>query len=321
MTTLVAITAHADARRRRLGIHRALVTRQANLGDCADARDVLRRLASPRYLRRPACVIPIRRRSQADQPTAADLAVAVARRTLAHPHALPPAAIGAVVYCHVVPDEHTSESTAGRLQWELGLKAANPFAISQAHHGALLVGLDIAAALVDGPEQLSAVLLVASDKLLQESPAGAPRGLLFGDAAAAAIVCRDEDASGWRIEEVRTRHFALDAAPRRAWSAQAATRFVAAGAMLIGDLLRRHAVDPARLGAIVTSVPDAALVERIHRAAGLAAPSLPVPAAAAVPDLLAALGRLHPAAPRGAPALAWTGGPNGEFACALMTRT
>src|SRR5262249_10201684 len=154
--------------------------------------------------------------------------------------------IGAIVYCHVVPDERTSESTAGRLQWELGLKAANPFAISQAHHGALLVGLDIAASLVEGPEQARAVLLVASDKLLQESPARAARGVLSGAPGAGGPVGRHH-ARGWRWGGGRPRPFALDAASPRAWGEPAAMRFVEAGASAIGELLRTHGIEPIRL--------------------------------------------------------------------------
>lgn len=320
MTSLVAIAAGPATPRRRLGLHRALVTRRANLGDCADAGDVLRRLVSPAYLRRPACVIPIRRRWESAEPTASDLALAAARRALSHPDAPPPEAIGAIVYCHVVPDEHTSESTVGRLQWELGLKDANPIAISQAHHGALLVGLHLAAALVEGPEQAGTVLLVASDKLLQETPARRPRGLLFGDGAGAAVVCPGEDRPGWRIDDVRTRHFPLGARAQDAWDAATTARFVDGAATTLRELFQDHGVTSSRLAAVMTSVPDEALVTGLHRLAGLPAPSAPVPAAAAVPDLLALLGAPGAVVARGARALAWTGGPTGEFTCALLTR-
>lgn len=319
MVCLTSIAAHDTPRLQRMGLRRALLTRRANLGDCPDAASVLRQVFRPGALDHPACVVPLPRRRRGQVATA-ELAVQVARRALQGAAGLDLRDVGALIYCHAAPDERTTDSTAGHLQFALGLPRANPFSVSQAHNTALLIALDLAAGLIEGPESAPSVLVVAADKLLFGPPPHPARQMVWGDVAAAAVLCA-QARSGWRIEQVLLRHWS-GAPPGAGDAAEAA--FADFAAALLHQCLADAGLAPDRLAAVLTPAPDSAFVRRVHATAGL-----PVPHAAAggdrarhasCADLLVHLAALEPATPAGRPVLAWCHGHNGEFACAVMTR-
>lgn len=320
MAALSTIVVHDAPARRRVAVQRAVVERRALLGDCANIRDHARALVSRRYWRRPACVVPTGLR-RGHGASAADLAVAVSRRLLEDMDALVDRDhIGALIYCHDAPDERISESTAGRLQYELGLAAANPFAISQAHGVALWVALDLALGLVDGPENAGAVLLVASDKLVFGGPASDARRLVFGDTAAAALV-GDDALGGWAVERLVVRQRATSCDALAPWPAHEIAAFAAFGADVVEAVLSDSGVRAAALHAVLATSTETRLVDALHGRAGLR------PAAAAgrrgeasSSDPLIALAMIEPAAMRGALVLAWSAGNNGEFACCVLRR-
>ena len=315
MATLTAIATHDALTYRRMGIRRAVLSRHANLGDCWTSRDVLQRLLSGRFARRSSSAYPIGR-----GPSAAQLAVAVSRRVLQDLPGLTADEVGSVIYCHTAIDQTLSDSTAGRLQFDLGLPRANPFSISQSHNAGLLVGLDIALGLVDGPEANANVLLVASDKLLYGGPSDDSRALMFGDVAAAAMVSR-EARPGWQVDDVRVRQFDTPCSAYAAWPAGDVKAFAEFGAEVVGAALRDTGLAPLDLAAVVTTTPDAALVAALHRAARLGRPRAPArEARASSPDLLIALASLQASVARNAPVLAWSAGNNGEFACGVLTK-
>ena len=130
MVCIATLAAHDSGRVEAMGLRRALLSRRASLGDCPDAAAVLRRIASPREVQHPACVVPLPRRSHGD-PSTAELAVQVSRTALeqhARQHGrLDPREVGALIYCHATPDARTTDSTAGRLQFELDLRRACAF--------------------------------------------------------------------------------------------------------------------------------------------------------------------------------------------------
>jgi hypothetical protein len=310
MVCLTAIAAHDTPRLQRMGLRRALLTRRANLGDCPDAASVLRQVLRPGALDHPACVVPLPRRRRGQVATA-ELAVQVARRSLQGAAGLDPQHVGALIYCHATPDERTTDSTAGHLQFTLGLPRALPFSVSQAHNTALLIALDLAAGLIEGPESAPSVLVVAADKLLFGPPPHPARQMVWGDVAAAAMLCAHAR-SGWRIEQVLLRH----------WST--AVDAVDCGAALLHQCLADAGLTPDRLAAVITPAPGTAFVRRLHAAAGLPAPHTAASGArashASCADLLVHLAALEAATPAGRPVLAWCHGHNGEFACAVMTR-
>ena len=193
MVCIASLASHDTGRLESIGLRRALITRRANLGDCPDATSVLRRIASSRDMQHPACVVPLPHRSRGDLSTA-DLAVQVSREALARCTGLDRQSVGALIYVHATPDARTTDSTAGRLQFDLELKRACAFSVSQAHNTAVLIALDMAAGLIEGPEQARAVLLVAADKLVFGKPPLAAQHMVWSDVAAAALLSREADA-------------------------------------------------------------------------------------------------------------------------------
>ncbi|MET0383290.1 MAG: hypothetical protein ABW032_07705 [Burkholderiaceae bacterium] len=318
MASICAIATHAPAARRRAAVRLAVVARRAVLGDCANVRDHARAVFSRRYWRRPACVVPMGLRSGRGA-SAADLAVTVARRLLdANGHRLRRDAVAALIYCHDAPDERISESTAGRLQYELGLTAANPFAVSQAHGVAVWIALDLALGLVEGPEAADAVLVVASDKLVFGGPQADMRRLVFGDTAAAALV-RGGEAGSWSIDHLSVRQFATACDALAPWPSAEVDAFAAFGAGVIGATLEEAGIDAEGLETVLATTPDARLADGVHAASGL-------PAAAdartegSSSDPLFALAAIEASTPAGARVLAWSAGNNGEFACCVLKR-
>lgn len=306
-----------------VGLRRAVVARRAVMGDRTTFGENARAVLSARYWRRPGCIVPVAARGRR-VPSAADLAVLVSRQLLATMPAIEPSTdVGAVIYCHEAPDLRVSESTVGRLQFDLELRAANPFAISQAHHAALWIALDLAAGLVDGPEAARHVLLVASDKLAFGGPAAQRRALLFSDSAAAALVSQG-DRGAWGIEQVCVRHFATPCDAHAAWPAEESEAFADFGAGVVRDMLRDGGLTASALQQVITPLPDPAFARRLHLAAGLppgdTAAARPARPAAAMADLLALLAAAESGTPPGGRVLAWSAGNNGEFACCVLKR-
>lgn len=329
MASISAITAydaagHATAGavvRRPMGLQRAVITRRVLLGDCTTLRDNARAVFSRAYWQRPACVVPLgaaRRRG----PSAADLAVDVSRRLLGQLGPVVHGDVGAVIYCHDAPDEKMSESTVGRLQHELGLRAANPFAVSQAHHTALWIALDMALGLVDGPEQARHVLLVASDKLVFAGPGADARRLVFGDVAAAALVSRDED-QGWAVEQVLLRHFGTPCDALAAWPGEEIDRFAAYAGSVVRQALDDAGLSVADVHAVLTTTPDAAFAARVQLGAGFPVSTSDTAsrlAQAGSADLLSTLAAVEASVPTGRHVMAWSAGNNGEVACCVLKK-
>lgn len=313
MTTLSALATHDGANARAMGLRRAVIARHAVLGDCTTLRDNARAVLSRSWWRRPGCVVPLGDRRHR-HPSAADLAVGVARRLLESRPDVAAGRVGAVIYCHEAPDERMSESTVGRLQHELSLHAANPLAISQSHNTAAWLGLELALGLIDGPERVQHVLLVASDKLLFCGLAADARHLVFGDVAAAALLSRG-DAAGWAVEQLVVRQFATPHDALSRWPAADVAEFAAFGAALVQQVLRDAGSHP---DAVIAVTADQALAQGLHRACGLPPAALRRHASSA--DLLLALAAIEPSSPAGSHVLAWGAGNNGEFACCMLRR-
>lgn len=327
MVCITSIAAHDSTQLQRMGLRRALITRRANLGDCSDAQSVIRRIVSPNYMRYPACVVPLPRRSRG-QASTAELAVQVSQQALAQAGELDPKAVGAVIYCHATPDERTSDSTAGRLQFELGLQHANAFSVSQAHNTSLMIALDIAAGIIEGPESADAVLVVAADKLLFGRPPHPAQQMVWGDVAAAAVLTRDAS-SGWRIVNVVPSHFATPLHAHQHWPAADEQAFARYGAQVIQSCLADAELTPSQLAAVITTSPNAEFVRQVHDEAGLHDVNATTGVRkvkglrathASCADFLVRLSQLESTVAAGQPILAWCQGHNGEFACAVMIR-
>lgn len=323
MVTLSAISTHVGSSYRLMGRHRAVIARHALLGDCTTFRENARSLLSPSYWRRPGCLVPISLQRRRDS-SAADLAVDVSRRLMESRPSLDTDTVSALIYCHEAPDERVSESTAGRLQFELNLRRANPFAISQAHNTSLLIALDLSLGLVEGPEAAEHVLLVASDKLLFGGPSDHGRRLMFGDVAAAALVSRTA-AEGWSVEHVALRQFPTPCDAMSTWPRACVSEYGAFGAQVIRAALRETALSPDSLHAVITTTPDARFAAELHRAAGLPEQlaqghSSTRRQRSSSADLLFALSEAEPLTPSDSRVLAWACGNNGEFACCVLKR-
>lgn len=321
MATISRIATHDAQSYGGMGLRRAVIAGHAVLGDCVTVRDHARAVLSLGHWKRPGCVVPLGRQRRG--ASAADLALSVSRRLMEH-RPVPPGSVGAVIYCHEAPDVRLSESTPGRLQHELELHAATPFAISQAHATSLFIALDLALGLLHGPEAAEHVLLAASDKLLFGGPAGDAHRLMFGDVAAAALMSRDPG-PGWRLEHVVVRQFATPADALAPWPRTSVAGFASFGADVVREALREVGLGLAPLHAVISTTPDPAFVTALHRAAGL--PDRQIgrgPAArcrhAASADLLLALEALQHKVPVSGRVLAWSAGNNGEFACCMLTR-
>lgn len=318
MSSIAAITTQRGTRAKALGLRRAVVTRRALLGDCASWQAHARTLFSRQAWERPACVVPLRSSGLRDEPTASDLALDTARQLLASQTQLPTERVGSLIYCHDAPDEHMSASTAGRLQHELALPGAHPFAIAQAHNSAPWIALDLALGLIEGPERAEHVLLVASDKLVYGGPASDARALRFCDVATAALVSRS-DAAGWRVEQVALHHFDTPHDALTPWPAPAREAFARFGADAVGELLADAGVAPDRLHTVLPVCADTTITQALHRRAGLPK-SGPMPAALTPTQWLFELSAMQDQASPGQTVLAWSAGNNGEFACGLLRR-
>ena len=274
MVTLSSITTLHGSGGRPMGLRRAVVSRQAILGDCANLREHASAVLSRHRPARQACVVPLGRRARGT-PSAADLAAAAVRRLLTQQPGLRADEVAALIYCHEAPDERLSESTVGRLQHEFELRAAHPFAISQAHNTALWVALDLALGLVEGPEQAQQVMLVASDKLVFDGPAADARRLVFDDVAAAALVgvdrARDAGSghAAWAVEQVLLRQFDTPCDAHRPWPAADVAAFAAFGATVLRQAMADAALPPQAVQAVLACSADAAFIAGLLQGAGI----------------------------------------------------
>jgi 3-oxoacyl-[acyl-carrier-protein] synthase III len=130
----------------------------------------------------------------ADEPeTSSDMAVRAARQLLQnYPGASD--AIGALIYYHATLPQEPAHSTACRLQYELALKNAFAFSLSQKGAGAGVQALQAACELLVSEPDLEAVLLAGSDKFVPPYCRLVPGLAMVGDSASAMLVTRGD---GW----------------------------------------------------------------------------------------------------------------------------
>jgi 3-Oxoacyl-[acyl-carrier-protein (ACP)] synthase III len=301
-----------------MGAGRALMSGYVSLTDPAaiSFSALVRRLSGRRPPReRAACVIP-RGRRRGKESSAAELAVTVAEELLGRATWIRRESIDAVIYCHEAPNQSIPESTAGRIQYELGLSRANPFSVSQCHNVGVMLALDLALGMLAGPEKAEHVLIVASDKLLFSSPVSVPEDLMFGDVAAAALVSRDNPA-GWRIEHVEVKN-----GP----SADAAA-LADFGADQIRRAFQRTSLGPRDLSLVLPGIQDAHFSRTLNAKSGFVPETKYMGAASrrsrsASPDFLIALAEIDTDSRLSdRPLLGWSAGVNGEFGCCILTRS
>lgn len=321
MVYLFSIVSHEGRIDERMGLRRALVTRRANVGDGFDVPSVARRVLSRSSMRYPAAVIPLARK-RSGQHSAVELALQVAKSAVA---GLDKDTIGGLVYCHAAPDEQPTDSSVGRVQFELKLRRAFPFSVSQVHNTGVPIALDMAAALIEGPEAMQNVLVIATDKLLFGPAPNRPWRMHWRDVAAAVVVGR-EKRSGWRLHHVAVHHFATDVRAHQCWPQSERDSFAGYCAERIAACLSHVGLAARELGAVVPIGPDATLERPVHALAGLSAlrPEKPTGFRAeyiASADLLVRLSALECEPHNDRPVLVWCTGNNGEFACCVLTRS
>lgn len=321
MVYLSSIVSHEGSIDECMGLRRALVTRRANLGDGFDAPSVLRRVLSRSSMRYPAAVIPLASKRDGDL-SAVELALLVAKRAVV---GFDKETVGGLVYCHAAPDQQPTDSSVGRVQFELGLRGAFPFSISQVHNTGVPIALDLATGLIEGPEALQNVLVVAADKLLFGQAPNRPWRMHWRDVAAAAVIGREKRV-GWRLHHVAVHHFATDLRAHQRWPRAERECFADSCAAHIAGCLGHLGLTAGDLGAVVPVCPDAALERQVHSLAGLAALRAERPTGfraeyIASADLLVRLSALERQPGLDRPVLAWCAGNNGEFACCVLTRS
>jgi hypothetical protein len=324
MVCITSIATHDSGKLERLGLRRALLSRRANLGDCTDAPSLFRRLFSSGHAACPACVFPMPRRWRGQLSTA-DLAVRVSRKALCNDVGPESNRLGAIIYCHGAPDERIPDSTAARVQFDLGLSRAIPFAVSQAHNTSLLIALDMAAGLLEGPEEVQAALVVAADNLLFHKPPHPSRDMVWSEVAAAAVLERDAS-HGWRLLHVVLRQFPTPLDANQDWPADQQWAFAEFAAETIQSCLADVGLKTRHLAAAIATSPDPGFERQVHLRLGVRAfAGLPQALGlrathTSCADLLIRLSQLESAAGLFGYVLAWCHGNNGEFACAVMTR-
>ncbi|MGJ7510353.1 hypothetical protein [Variovorax sp. GT1P44] len=321
MVYLSSIVPHEGQVDERMGLRRALVTRRANVGDGFDVLSVLRRILSRSSMRYPAAVIPLASKRDGDL-SAVELALLVAKRAVV---GVDKAAVGGIVYCHASPDEQPTDSSVGRVQFELGLRGAFPLSVSQVHNTGVPIALDLAAGLIEGPEALENVLVVAADKLLFGQAPNRPWRMHWRDVAAAVVVGREKRV-GWRLHHVALHHFPTPLRAHQRWPRAELAYFADACAEHIAGCLGHVGLTARDLGAVVPICPDAALERQIHNLTGLATLRAEKPDGfraeyIASADLLVRLSALERQPGLDRPVLAWCTGNNGEFACCVLTRS
>ncbi|MDM0077519.1 hypothetical protein QTH90_24145 [Variovorax sp. J2P1-59] len=321
MAYLSPIVSHEGRIDRCMGLRRALITRRANLADGFDVPSVVRRLLSESSMRYPAAVIPLARKRSGEH-SAVELALQVSAHALA---AIDRETIGGIAYCHAAPDEQPTDSSVGRLQFELGLHRAFPFSVSQAHNTGVPIALDLAAALIHGPEAAQNVLVVATDKLLFGPAPHQAHRMRWRDVAAAVVVGR-EKRGGWQLHQIAVHHFATDVQAHQRWPEAEVDAFAAFCADRIAGCMDALGLGGDELAAVVPVCPDATLERKVHALAGLGTRRHEKPAGfraahIASADLLVRLSGLESQLDIDRPVLAWCTGNNGEFACCVLTRT
>jgi 3-oxoacyl-[acyl-carrier-protein] synthase III len=209
----------------------------------------------------PICAAPAGQSS-------ADLALAVARSVFDALGETQRASIDAIIYCHSSIDEAWTGSPAGRLSFELGMPRVLSFAVSQVHNCAFFTGLQIAQALLDGPEALRAVLIVAADKWLYPYVRSFGPLACFGDGAGALYIHRDSD-PGFELL-----HVELSASRERSSVFTAAASFepglfAKRVVDVIAAALKHAGITPAQVDLVIPQNYDVSLIRLIQDRAGL----------------------------------------------------
>ncbi len=315
MATISAISAHDQGDYYVVGAGRALMSGYVFPADPAliSFSALAQRLSGRRPLSEPAtCIVP-RGRKRRKEHSASDLAVSVAEELLGRTHWIKRDSIDVVIYCHDAPNESIPESTAGRLQYELGLSRANPFSVSQCHNVGVMRALDLALGMLAGPEKAEHVLIVASDKLLFGSPAPAQEDLMFGDVAAAALVSRHSP-KGWNIEYVDVRNGpSTDAAAMADFGADQVRR-----------ALRRTSLDPGDLSLVLPGIQEPHFGRALSTKSGFVPETTYTGVTSrrsrsSSSDFLVALAEIETdCGSAGRSLLGWSAGVNGEFGCCIL---
>jgi len=125
----------------------------------------------------------------ASAETSSDMAVKVGRRILDREPGLA-RKIDVVIYYHSTLNEEPTASTSGRLQYELGLKNALTFSVSQKSGNASLMALKVACEMMTAEADLRTFLLVGSEKFVPPYNRIFGTMTIMGDSASAMIVRR-----------------------------------------------------------------------------------------------------------------------------------
>lgn len=256
--------------------------------------------------------------------TEAELALAAARRLLDQ---MPPAErkkIGALIYCHnTIGMRIGGDSTAAYLHYELGLDHALPFSIGQSHCCNLFVALELANDLINGPEAMTRVMIVAADKWLFPLVRRYGDLVAFADGAGAMLL-EGPGGRGIAVSHTKVCNDPMVRDPFVESLEAQSRRIVDFGAEVIGELLAEAGLAPDAVQGVIPQNYSEDVIHAIGRKAGLTEAEVIVDqpqfghfCSADTPINLAravAGGRLRD----GATTLAWGAGLNGEFACALL---
>ncbi|KQP41150.1 hypothetical protein ASF44_30375 [Pseudorhodoferax sp. Leaf274] len=263
----------------------------------------------------------MRRRREA---SAATLACQTASRLLQQAPAVEKQKVQALIYCHEAPDARIPESTAGRLQHELGLAQARAFSVSQCHNTSAYAALDLALALLHGPEQIKLALVVASDKLVFPSMKPSTDSLRFGDTAAAMVLTRDPS-PGSSLQLVHARLAHCDGMPNafESWNQAAKAGIAVRCADFIEASLRECGLAADRLAGVLNCGTDETLAARVHSTLGIHASAIlnrPTGRSrgTSAADPIMAIEWLQAKGAAAGPALLWGAGNNGELGCCVL---
>ena len=127
----------------------------------------------------------------AGEENSSDMAVRVGRQVLDNEPGLAKS-VDAVICYHSTINEMASWSTACRVQYELGLKQAYGFTVSQKAGNASLMALKVACELLSTEPDLNTLLLVGAEKLVPPYRRVFGKMTAVGDSASAMVLSRGE---------------------------------------------------------------------------------------------------------------------------------